>query len=118
VPPVDFAQLTAEREGEPSERVRARVLEARARQRRRLAGTGLHANADLGPRDIARYCKLDAASLEHLGQVVRKRGLTARGVHRLLKVARTLADLGSRAAIARDDLQCAIDFRALDQEMT
>ncbi|HEY7956943.1 MAG TPA: ATP-binding protein, partial [Polyangia bacterium] len=117
VPQVEFAELTAAREGEPSSAVRARVLAARAVQTTRLAGTPLHSNAQLGPRDLSRYCRLDRASTAHLGDVVRRRGMSARGVHRLLRVARTLADLNGRDQIARADLQCAIDFRFLDQEV-
>jgi len=117
VPQVDFKALTGERSGEPSSMVRERVLAARAIQRRRLAGSGLHANAQMGPRQINRWCRLDDKSSEHLGRIVDKRGISARGVHRILRVARTLADLQGVEAIAREQLQCAIDFRALDQEL-
>ena len=117
VPQVKFDELTAARDGEASSVVRARVLEARERQRHRVAGTTLRSNAELGPRDIARWCALDKLSMRHLGEVVQRRGLTARGVHRLLKVSRTLADLAGREAITRVDLQSAIDFRVLDQEV-
>jgi magnesium chelatase family protein len=117
VPQVNFKDLTAARDGEPSARVRERVIAAREIQRRRLAGTGLHANAQLGPRQIAGCCRLDAASESHLAKIVAKRGISARGVHRILRVARTLADLEACDAITRNHLQCAIDFRALDQEL-
>jgi magnesium chelatase family protein len=113
---VAFGELTVEREGEPSARVRERVVAARALQRRRLQRTSFHANAQLGPREIARWCRLDDRSRVALGQVAEKRGMSPRGVHRLLKVARTLADLGGRDQIARADLMGAIDFRHLDQE--
>jgi len=93
------------------------VLAARERQRRRFAGSGLHANAQMGPRHIAKWCRLDEASAAHLGRIVQKRGISARGVHRILRVARTLADLQSSDSIEREHLQCAIDFRALDQEL-
>jgi magnesium chelatase family protein len=117
VPQVGFQELTADRAGEPSERVRTRVLAAREVQRDRLLGTALHSNAQLGPRDISRWCRLDPVSMHHLGEVVKRRGMTARGVHRLLKVARTIADLNGRDAINKIDLQSAIDFRVLDQEV-
>jgi magnesium chelatase family protein len=117
VPQVDYSQLTEARDGEPSANVRARVMAARELQRRRLAGTALHANAQLGPRQIARWCRLDDASSAHLSKIVQKRGISARGVHRILRVARTIADLRAADAIERRDLQCAIDFRALDQEL-
>jgi magnesium chelatase family protein len=117
VPQVDFKDLTAAREGEASSRVRDRVIGARAIQRRRLLGTGLHANAQLGPKQIAKWCQLDAGSQSHLETIVQKRGISARGVHRILRVARTLADLQARDEIGRDHLRSAIDFRALDQEL-
>jgi magnesium chelatase family protein len=98
--------------------VRERVVAARERQRQRLMGTTLHSNAQLGPREIARWCRLEAKTSKHLEQVVERRGMTARGVHRLLRVARTLADLAGREAISRVDVQSAVDFRFLDQEVT
>jgi magnesium chelatase family protein len=117
VPQVDYQALTDARGGEPSSRVRERVLAARAIQRRRFAGKGLHANAQMGSRQIASWCRLDDASSKHMERIVQKRGISARGVHRILRVARTIADLQAKDAIEREHLQCAIDFRALDQEL-
>jgi magnesium chelatase family protein len=71
----------------------------------------------MGPKHIAAWCRLDEASATHLGRIVQKRGISARGVHRILRVARTIADLQAKDSIERQDLQCAIDFRALDQEL-
>ncbi len=117
VPQVDYKALTDARAGEPSSSVRERVMAARERQQRRFAGSGLHANAQMGPKHIAAWCRLDPASSTHLGRIVQKRGISARGVHRILRVARTIADLKGKESIEREDLQCAIDFRALDQEL-
>jgi magnesium chelatase family protein len=117
VPQVDFQKLTEARGGEPSAKVRERVLVAREIQRRRFAGSATHANAQMGPKQIAEWCRLDDRSAQHLELVVQRRGISARGVHRILRVSRTIADLKTREAIEREDLQCAIDFRALDQEM-
>jgi magnesium chelatase family protein len=117
VPQVEYKSLTDERCGEPSARVRERVLAARELQRRRFGGNGLHANAQMGPRQIAKWCRLDDTSSDHLGRIVQKRGISARGVHRILRVARTIADLQGKPSIDREHLQCAIDFRALDQEL-
>jgi magnesium chelatase family protein len=117
VPQVNYQSLTEARDGECSARVRERVIAAREIQWRRFARSGLHANAQMGPRQIAAWCRLDDASSAHLGRIVEKRGISARGVHRILRVARTLADLRQRDGIDREDLQCAIDFRALDQEL-
>jgi magnesium chelatase family protein len=117
VPQVDYKALTEERAGEPSSTVRERVLAARERQRRRFAASGLHANAQMGSRQIGKWCRLEEASSTHLGRIVAKRGISARGVHRILRVARTIADLQGCESIQREHLQCAIDFRALDQEL-
>jgi magnesium chelatase family protein len=117
VPQIDFTALTDDRDGEPSATVRERVVAARAIQRRRFAGTGIFANAQMGPRQIARWCQLGRESMAHLGRVVTKRGISARGVHRILRVARTIADLNKHEDIEKTDLLCAIDFRALDQEL-
>ena len=117
VPQVNFKELTDERDGESSATVRERVIEARAIQRRRFAGTSLHANAQMATRQISRWCRLDAKSEAMLGKIVERRGISARGVHRILRVARTLADLRRHDAIDTLDLKSAIDFRALDQEL-
>jgi magnesium chelatase family protein len=116
VPQIPYSQLTAEREGDPSAVVQARVLEARQRQRRRFAGTRLHSNAQMRPRDLSRWCRLDEVCHETLGELARRRGLSARAVHRTIRVARTIADLEGSEAVLRSHLLLAVDFRALDQE--
>ncbi len=116
VPQVDYKSLSEGRQGEPSSEVRARVVTARQIQRERLRDTQLFSNAQLGPREISRFCALPPKSNAYLGRVVTKRGMTARGVHRLLRVARTVADLAGHASISHVDLAGAIDFRSLDQE--
>jgi magnesium chelatase family protein len=116
VPQTDYKSLSEARQGEPSAQVRERVVAARAIQQQRLKGSSKHSNAQLGPREIARWCALPDKTSAYLGKVVTKRGLTARGVHRLLRVARTLADLAGHASITHGDVASAIDFRSLDQE--
>jgi magnesium chelatase family protein len=116
VPRVEFGELSAATGGEPSAAVRERVLAARDIQRKRLTGTTLRTNAQLGPRDIARYCRVDGETNAYLGEIVHRRGLSARGVHRVLRVARTVADLSGRDEITRGDVHTAVDFRAFDDE--
>jgi magnesium chelatase family protein len=118
VPQIPYGQLTSERAGEPSATVQARVVAARQRQQRRFAGTRLHANAQMRPRDLARWCALDEASHHTLGELARRRCLSARAVHRTIRVARTIADLDGSETVRRDHLLRAVDFRALDQEGT
>jgi magnesium chelatase family protein len=116
VPQTDYQSLSDARQSEPSADVRERVMAARLIQQQRLKGSARHCNAQLGPRDISRWCALQPKTSTHLGKVVAKRGLTARGVHRLLRVARTLADLAGHESITHGDLASAVDFRSLDQE--
>ena len=116
VPQIPYGQLSDEREGEPSSTVQARVIVARDRQRRRFAGTRIHANAQMRPRELARWCRLDDAAHETLAELARRRGLSARAVHRTLRVARTIADLDGDDQLARGHVLRAINFRALDQE--
>lgn len=97
--------------GEATAAVLARVLAARARQ----AARGPSPNARLTPAEVERHCALDAAGLALLEQAMRQLRLSARGAGRILRVARTLADLAGRAAIAVPDLAEAIGYRPLDR---
>jgi magnesium chelatase family protein len=97
--------------------VRARVVAARDRQRHRLAGWRLHHNAEMSGAVVRRTCPLDDVGEAVLAQLARlRRGLTGRAVDRIIKVARTIADLAGRDAIDGDDLRLAASFRALDVE--
>jgi magnesium chelatase family protein len=117
VPQVDYRALSEARSGEASAVVRERVVRARRVQSERLRGTRLRCNAELPPRLLARACRLDAPLTAELADLADRRGLTARGVHRLLRVARTLADLAGREAVSRADVFAAADFRFLDTEV-
>ncbi len=111
VPRVDYEKLGDHRRGEPSAVIQERVEAARARQRRRFQGTPLTSNADMGPREIEAYCRLDAAGEHLMQQAARQMGLTARGYHRVLKVARTIADLEGSEAIQAHHLAEALQYR-------
>ena len=93
---------------EPSSVVRARVIDARERMRARLADSGRRTNAELTAADIRVHCRLAPAAETLLHDAMRARQLSPRGVHRVLRVARTLADLARRDAIASDDLAFAL----------
>ena len=113
VPRVPFQKLSDERRGESSASIRARVEGARAHQTARFASThggcpparpsagpparpsavGLACNADMGPTEVRDYCQVDEAGKQLLGTAMRQMQLSARAYHRILKLARTIADL-------------------------
>ncbi|MEE2644707.1 MAG: YifB family Mg chelatase-like AAA ATPase [Myxococcota bacterium] len=101
--------------GEPSAAVRARVEAARERQRTRLRADGLFTNAQLRPRELRRDCQLDQHGTHLMRRSVEKMGLSARAHDRILKVARTIADLEGRAEIGPGELAEALQYRQLDR---
>jgi magnesium chelatase family protein len=101
--------------GQPTRWFRARVEAARDRQRHRFRGTQVTCNAQMGPKELRAYCRLNTAALGKVRESVEKHGLSARAHDRIIKVARTLADLEGRESIRDDDLHLAADFRMLDR---
>jgi magnesium chelatase family protein len=115
--PVELKALVAVDGSElPSSHYRARVEEARERQRHRFKDTpGVFCNAQMGPRQLREQCRLGPAGRAFLEQAVRDYGLTARAHDRILKLALTKADLEGHAAIQDLDVKIAIDCRRLDR---
>ena len=111
VPRVDYEKLTGERQGEPSSRIRERVEAARERQRARFEGTSLLANADMGPAEVRKYCVLDEAGRNLVRAAMQQLQLSARAFHRILKLARTIADLEGAGDIQTQHLAEAIQYR-------
>jgi magnesium chelatase family protein len=116
VPAVRFKELRGE--GPPVEssaEIRARVISARERQRERLQGEGLFANASMSPRHIRRFCRIDAECERMLESAMTRLGLSARAYDRILKVSRTIADLDAAAEIGPSHLAEAVGYRSLDR---
>ena len=111
VPRVPFEKLSSKRAGESSETVRERVEAARVIQRKRFDGTGLQTNADMGPGEIRQYCVLDETSTNLIKAAMRQMHLSARAYHRILKLARTIADLAGEANIQTPHIAEGIQYR-------
>ena len=111
VPRVDYEKLSDQRVGEPSRVVRTRVEAARARQRERLQGSGLGCNADMRPAEVRQFCELDETGSNLMRTAMNQFQLSARAYHRILKLARTIADLAGSAVIAPQHLAEALQYR-------
>jgi magnesium chelatase family protein len=118
VPPVKFREITAERTGEDSAKIRERVIEARARQQKRFADRPkITCNARMGSRELKAHCEIDETTLELLKFAMGDLRLSARAYDRILKVARTIADLAGSERITSDHVSEAIQYRSLDRQL-
>ena len=117
VPAVRFKELASSSspEGEASAEIRGRVLRARARQHARLRGEGLFSNAQMSPRLIRKYCRIDEECERMLEQAMTRQGLSARAYDRILKVSRTIADLDGADSIRTAHVAEAVGYRSLDR---
>jgi magnesium chelatase family protein len=113
---VEFEQLTEKRKGEKSEDIRKRVLIAREIQMERYKDLKISYNAQIGPREIEKFCELDATSFNLIKLAMEKLNLSARAYDRILKVARTIADLEESENILSQHISEAIQYRSLDRE--
>ncbi|MBE3560803.1 MAG: YifB family Mg chelatase-like AAA ATPase [Ktedonobacteraceae bacterium] len=111
VPRVDYEKLADKRRGETSAAIRERVQAARERQLRRFAGTKLTSNAEMGPAEVRDFCPVDATGEKLLKAAMQQLHLSARAFHRVLKLARTIADLADSEMIAATHVAEAIQYR-------
>jgi magnesium chelatase family protein len=119
VPLIDFKQLSSQEKGESSATVRERVMSCRASQSERFASDSCtRSNRDMGPRLMREHCVIDAASSGLLEQAMEQLNFSARAYDRILKVARTIADLAGSDVIQADHLLEAIQYRSLDRKLS
>jgi magnesium chelatase family protein len=118
VPRVDYEKLSDDRLGEPSAKILERVEVARERQRQRFADrqmgkspNGIACNADMRPAEVREYCQLDETSNSLMRTAMNQMQLSARAYHRVLKLARTIADLAGEEKIAPTHLAEALQYR-------
>jgi magnesium chelatase family protein len=116
VTPVNINELTSIRKGENSQTIRKRVIEARLIQAERYNNTTIHCNAQMSTKQTRTLCALDAISQNILNTAMDKLGLSARAYERILRVARTIADLSKSENIQVEHIAEAIQFRSLDRD--
>lgn len=118
VPAVKFREISAEKNGETSAQVRERVVLARRRQQERFKGRSkITCNARMGSRELKQFCELDETAKGLLQYAMTDLGLSARAYDRILKVARTIADLAGVENIVPDHVSEAIQYRSLDRQI-
>ena len=105
---LDYTQMLGDEEAESSDEVRKRVIRVQAIQRERFGGSGIHFNSQMGSEDIAKYCVMDKEEKEWLGDAMAKLDISARSYSRVLKVARTIADIDGSVKINRLHLKEAL----------
>jgi magnesium chelatase family protein len=117
VTPVSFSELSRQQGSESSQHMRVRVIAARDIQKQRFnKDANIYCNAQMSSRDLKRYCVLTETGATLLKNAMERLGLSARAYDRILKVARTIADLDSSASIENQHLAEAIQYRSLDRE--
>jgi magnesium chelatase family protein len=118
VPPVPVRTLGEDLPPtDSSAAIRARVVQARQRQAERYRSDGIYTNAQLKPRHLKQYCALDGTGRELLEQAMTRLGLSARAHGRILRVARTIADLADASSIGPSHLAEAIQYRTFDRRV-
>jgi len=116
VPAVKYRDLADRSDGESSQEISLRVERSRELQRERFKGSKVHCNAHMTPRFIKKFCETDAAGNRMLELVTDRMGLSARTYNRILKVARTIADLDGNDGIKENHISEAIQYRSLDRK--
>ncbi len=114
--PVSYKDLTSERKAESSAQIRKRICRVRKLQKERYRNNGITVNAMLDEKGLKRYCTLEEDARRLMEQAFSVMGLTARGYHRILKTARTIADLEGEEQIRENHLKEALGYRMVDKK--
>lgn len=117
VPRLDLDHLTEKRRGEPSSEIRKRVDKARDMQKTRYKHDGIHCNAHLEPKGLEKHCTMTSEAIELLKLAILELGISARAYDKILKVARTIADLDGKDMIEAHHVSEAIGYRSLDRNL-
>jgi len=115
VPRLKFKDIIARDEGETSAEIRERVAGAREIQLRRFRGKKIFSNAQMGTKEVKKYCQVDDEGRELLEMAVNRLGFSARAYTRVLKVARTIADLNREENVSPVHISEAIQYRIMDR---
>ncbi len=115
VPSVEQEKLTTLRDGETSEKIRARVTEAHARQKKRLENVGISTNGEMTSKTVRQVCKLTPDAEEILKQAIDRFSLSARSYFKIIKVAQTIADLAGKDSIERSYITESLQFRFYEE---
>ncbi len=116
VPAVAFRDMTGEFQAESSAAIKQRVVRARKIQEKRFGTASIHCNAAMTSRQIKRFCKIDGNAADLLETAIERLGMSARAYTRILKVARTIADLSGQTDITADHVAEAVQLRGLDRK--
>ena len=111
ISPVKFEKLAGEKTGEDSQTIRKRVQSARERQQKRFQNEEISTNSEMGVGEIEKYCPLDESAKDILSQAMRQFQLSGRAFHRILKTARTIADLNESENMEVPHIAEALQYR-------
>jgi len=117
VPSLKYKEMSGKSRGESSEIIRQRVKNARTIQKCRYEGLSISCNAHLGSKDTEKYCVTDKEASELLKLAILELGLSARGYDKVLKIARTVADLSGKELIGAEHISEAVNYRSLDRDL-